>query len=484
MKRLGCLVVLLAILIVGLFIVLNALNYDLSDIVEPIEQTVKTILEEFSDSNKPPSEDGSEPSPDIPSPEPELPVTMLEVYDTSPLGLRVRVDPLLTEGNILGKVFDGTRFCIIGGPKEADGYNWLNVKLDGWVAANWLSVSPDIGATVSVMETGNLGLRVREEPLISDNVLGKLYDGTKLSIIEGPVNASGYEWWKVNLVGWVASEYLREPIAPIALSYQPTEIEETPSAVELQNKIDALRRILKSDLDTTFLPSEGFTLQRLLTPEIIERSDQMYFLSLDYNWLSIKTLRYAEFWLDLGENQLASEYVEKACRYVKVSDMLEDGSIEQLQASIDVGQRLVLVIGGKTALGVTAGAFGLPGMIASDLFSAYVDFSIDTSIREMSVERAGRRALTQLVVKQFFRIPSVQKAIGEPMTEFVGRESGLYQELEETMLTPEAREAIMRAVAEATETGVLKAAEVDASWLVNEVIDHLEQAVYDQYYNK
>jgi hypothetical protein len=272
MKRLGCLIVFLVVLIIGIFAVLNALDYDLSDLAEPVEQAISTVLEEFSESNKLPDENGSEPTPSIPSPEPESPVAMLEVYDTASLGLRVRVDPLVTEGNILGKVFDGTRFHIIGGPKQADGYNWLNVKLDGWVAANWLSESPDIGATVSVMETGNLGLRVRTEPLISDNVLGKLYDGTKLSITEGPVYASGYEWWRVNLVGWAASEYLLEPIVPIALSYQPTEIEESPSAVELQNRIDALRRILKSDLDTTFLPSEGFTLQRLLTPEIVERS--------------------------------------------------------------------------------------------------------------------------------------------------------------------------------------------------------------------
>jgi len=61
-----------------------------------------------------------------------------------------------------------------------------------------------------------------------------------------------------------------------------------PSIEELEQRIERLRKILLNDLQTSSLPSEGFTLQRLLAPNIIERSDQFYLLSLDYNLLAVK----------------------------------------------------------------------------------------------------------------------------------------------------------------------------------------------------
>ncbi len=157
------------------------------------------------------------------------PLATVEVYNTGRVGLRIRTSPLIEDANILGKVFDGTKFLVVGGPERGNGYEWSKVRLEGWSAANWLSPPPAVGTSVIVQGTGDLGLRVREAPLINDNVIGKVYDGTRLVVLEGPATGSGYQWWKVNLEGWAARQYLRKPVAkktePIAVG-EPITVRE------------------------------------------------------------------------------------------------------------------------------------------------------------------------------------------------------------------------------------------------------------------
>jgi len=91
-------------------------------------------------------------------------------------------------------VFDGTKFSVLTGPQKGDSYEWLKVRLEGWVAANWLSGEPRVGASVTVKDTGNLGLWVREKYGLEGNVIGKVFDETRLMILEGPVSSHGYQW--------------------------------------------------------------------------------------------------------------------------------------------------------------------------------------------------------------------------------------------------------------------------------------------------
>jgi len=413
------------------------------------------------------------------------PTKTVEVYDTGSLGLRVRTGPSLA-ADISGNVFDGTQFIVIAGPQSGDGYQWFNVLLEGWSAANWLSGELRAGAIVSVIDTGNLGLRVRDKDGLDGDVLGKVYDETRLLILEGPVSASGFQWWRIKLEGWSAGRYLREPISPVEEFDRPTGSEgELPSTEKLQRSIDSLKNILTMDTQAISLPSEGFTLQRWLTPTIIERSDQFYFLSLDNNILAVKSLNFAEDLLGHGEIELASEYIERAWRYIKLSDMLEDGSIEQLLASVDISQDLVIAIAAKTALQFTIGYIApdlptdlqLPGQLALNMFTTYIDYSIDTGVKEVPIEIAVREQLTEFIVKGIFMIPAVRDAIGEPITEFVGKESGLYQRLEQVMIAPEVREEIMLSVARGAESLTIKSATYDSAYIANKVVDRLVELV-------
>jgi hypothetical protein len=123
-------------------------------------------------------------------------------------------------------------FRVRGGPVCAQGYNWWLVSsgtLRGWAAegradtgyfmtdsgilANEESIACGESAGFVVGETILLykSLRVRTDPGLSSLVLTVATDGTEAIVLEGPVCADTYNWWKVRLQvlgviydGWIA----------------------------------------------------------------------------------------------------------------------------------------------------------------------------------------------------------------------------------------------------------------------------------------
>jgi len=69
----------------------------------------------------------------------------------------------------------------------------------------------EVGAVVIVAGTAPDCLKIREAPAISGQELDCLNDGVTLSIIAGPVDADGIEWWQLEGQGWAAANYLRYP---------------------------------------------------------------------------------------------------------------------------------------------------------------------------------------------------------------------------------------------------------------------------------
>lgn len=67
----------------------------------------------------------------------------VEIYGTEGAGLSIRAEPGLSAAN-LGVGFDGDRFTITEGPREADGYQWWKITgegddpLTGWVVEDFL----------------------------------------------------------------------------------------------------------------------------------------------------------------------------------------------------------------------------------------------------------------------------------------------------------------------------------------------------------
>lgn len=69
-----------------------------------------------------------------------------------------------------------------------------------------------VGATAWVQQAGGKSLRRRSAPGLSTQVYDGLAPGTQLTLLEGPVAADGYHWWRIRAAdgreGWVAGEEL------------------------------------------------------------------------------------------------------------------------------------------------------------------------------------------------------------------------------------------------------------------------------------
>ncbi len=70
-----------------------------------------------------------------------------------------------------------------------------------------------IGARVQVAGTGASKLRVRQGPGTNTATLRFVPDGTQFVVVDGPTDANGFTWWKIDdqngLVGWAAVQYLQ-----------------------------------------------------------------------------------------------------------------------------------------------------------------------------------------------------------------------------------------------------------------------------------
>jgi hypothetical protein len=71
-----------------------------------------------------------------------------------------------------------------------------------------------------VAATDGLDMRIRSAPGLSQSVIGKVPEGSRFTVLDGPKCVDGMNWWKVttrpsNITGWMAESdnkvYLIEP---------------------------------------------------------------------------------------------------------------------------------------------------------------------------------------------------------------------------------------------------------------------------------
>jgi hypothetical protein len=150
-------------------------------------------------------------------------------------GANIRSQPTLSSP-LVNYRESSTTVTILGGPICADGLNWWQVRApgeDGWVAESFNGVTllvagpPDpstICADPLILPVGtklpllNGGVRVRAEPNLSGLVLTVGLVDTEITILDGPICADAFNWWKVELVsagvvyqGWIAEGFAGDP---------------------------------------------------------------------------------------------------------------------------------------------------------------------------------------------------------------------------------------------------------------------------------
>jgi N-acetylmuramoyl-L-alanine amidase len=143
-------------------------------------------------------------------------------------GLRLRVEPATSAG-VVSQLSAGTTLTVTGLPVGASGYSWYPVTCPwgatGWVAGDYLAYGAGSGAAAPAPVTGTTPapeagsatvdtprLNLRAGAGTDRAVVGILTGGTSVVILEGPLPATGYTWYRVETpggaTGWVIGEAL------------------------------------------------------------------------------------------------------------------------------------------------------------------------------------------------------------------------------------------------------------------------------------
>lgn len=163
----------------------------------------------------------SPPPPPTPTPSPPPPATGKfvagdTIRTTDYLNLRSSAS---TGSGVIAVLPPNATGTVTGGPQTGGGYTWWQIRTSagtGWAAEPWLAKTaaqpPDNGGPTTV-QVSDGPLNMRSGAGLVYGVVAVLPTGTQLTVVGGPVAASGYTWYKVTSTtygtGWVASAFVR-----------------------------------------------------------------------------------------------------------------------------------------------------------------------------------------------------------------------------------------------------------------------------------
>ena len=146
---------------------------------------------------------------------------MAEVYTVSGDTLNLREGPGL-DFEIREKLERGTLVTLLEGPRKADNYAWWRVRtvdnVEGWAVERadeeqTLQLALLVGneAIVTIREET---LNLRAEPARGGDLVTQMADGTRVTLLEVPVIADGFRWWKLRTAdgdeGWAIDRFQGE----------------------------------------------------------------------------------------------------------------------------------------------------------------------------------------------------------------------------------------------------------------------------------
>lgn len=139
-------------------------------------------------------------------------------------GLNVR-DRAGLSGAVLATESYGAVGTVTASNQSADGYSWIEVRFSdvaGWVATAYISPfiqdGPKFGPGTPVYVTSG-ELNLRDAPSLSGNVITSMPESTVGTVLDGPVAADGWVWYKVQIasgqIGWAVEDYLSVANTPV-----------------------------------------------------------------------------------------------------------------------------------------------------------------------------------------------------------------------------------------------------------------------------
>lgn len=141
----------------------------------------------------------------------------VEVSD--PEGLRLRSAPS-TSSSQMASMSPGMTGTVVGGPKAADGFVWLQIETSagtGWCAEDFLTYGPESTPKPPKFTAGDRvvvdtdALNLREDPGATGPILTALGTGVGGTVVAGPEFANNMSWYKLDTdygSGWSIDTFL------------------------------------------------------------------------------------------------------------------------------------------------------------------------------------------------------------------------------------------------------------------------------------
>jgi surface antigen len=192
------------------------------------------------------------------------------------------------------------------------------------------------------------------------------------------------------------------------------------------------------------------TILYMLTPDLVELVNNVYFSAQDYQYLSVKSLTYAKNFLEMGSVSYANKYIEKADRYYKLSIAIWRDSQAVLDSTITTAKWKTVYEASRTALGfATLGIGGITGIqklgVACsrvfDIGTLYTDYLLDIST--ISHEQAKKNLIAKAIYKILFDYTGTTKFIGNAVKHGWGS-SRAFPVLKKIMGSSEFKDEVLR----------------------------------------
>lgn len=194
--------------------------------------------------------------------------------------------------------------------------------------------------------------------------------------------------------------------------------------------------------DKKVFPSPPISLTlRMTAPHLVEKVETIYFSALDYQFLSLRSLRYAKEFLNAGDTSKANKYIEKADRYYRLATSLQRDSLAVLDTTYSAAEWMVVYKASRTALGFTATGLGIVPSTIFDAGTLYTDYLLDTSV--MPVEEAKKNLIAKAISRALLRFTGASDLIGDAVKHGWGS-SRVYPVLQKIMGSSEFKDAVLK----------------------------------------
>ncbi|MDQ3653822.1 MAG: SH3 domain-containing protein [Chloroflexota bacterium] len=230
---------------------------------------------------------------------------------------------------------------VMDGPTTVDGYSWYQLTGNpgtGWMATSVFTASdaaPPVGqfSVGDRVEVDTDYLNIRTDPSLRVSALATMPRGTGGSVVEGPVPAGGYRWYRLETdygTGWVVEQYLA---AEGAATLETWFVVGDAVAV---NDPDGLRLRTGAGLGTSIIATlpDG-------TRGVVVSNARM---SDDINWLEVQTA--------IGTGWLAASYLVAStsgptseARFQPGDVVRVDTDLVNLREGAGTGEPVIMALG-------------------------------------------------------------------------------------------------------------------------------------------